>query len=88
MAKGKIMFVPVSYRALMGRIERKLRPQGQQLRADRHRGGVAHFLVDTKKRVILQVNVDIEKLARKIEVLEPWERPALTPWGTKESVKK
>jgi hypothetical protein len=65
--------------------ERKLRPWGQQLRADRHRGGVAYFLVDTKKRVILQVNVDIEKLARKLDVLEPWERPALTPWAGRSS---
>jgi hypothetical protein len=68
--------IDVSYRALLGRIERKLRARGQQLRADR-RGGPGTsgllLLIDTKKRAIVEVGVDIEKLARRLDVLEPWE---------------
>jgi hypothetical protein len=73
MAKATATTIDVSYRALLGRIERALRAHGQQLRADRRRGGVSHFLIDTKKRAIVEVNVDIEKLARKLDVLQPWE---------------
>jgi hypothetical protein len=71
--------IEVSYRALLGRIERALRKENQRLRADRRGGGAAarHFLIDTKKRVVVDANVDLEKLARRLQVLEPWERAVL-----------
>jgi hypothetical protein len=55
----------------LGESNARSAPTARQLRADRRRG--SHFLIDTKKRAIVEVNVDIEKLARKLEVLEPWE---------------
>ena len=56
-----------------------MRKENQRLRADRRDGGAAarHFLIDTKKRVVVDANVDLEKLARRLQVLEPWERAVL-----------
>jgi hypothetical protein len=66
----------VSQRALLGRIDRALRKEGQQVRTDRRGRGLRYILIDTKKRTILEANVDVEQLARKLDVLQPWERMA------------
>jgi len=68
--------IDVSYRALLGRIDRALRKENQRLRADRHGGVIRYILIDTKKRTVLETNVDLEKLARRLDVLRPWERTA------------
>jgi hypothetical protein len=31
-------------------------------------------LIDTKTRTVIETDVDLAKLARKLEVLQPWER--------------
>jgi hypothetical protein len=73
MAKGPPI-LDVSHRALIGRIERVLRKQNRRLRVDRRRGDIRHIIIDTKKQVVLETDVDLEKLARKLGVLKPWER--------------
>jgi hypothetical protein len=64
MPRAKPVTVEVSRRALIGRVEPRLRRRGQQLRADRRGGALRHMLVDVKKG----------ELARKLDVLQPWER--------------
>jgi hypothetical protein len=76
MARKAPITIGVSQRALVGRIDRALRKEGQQLRTDRRGGGVKHIVIDTAKRTIVAADVDIVELARKLDVLEPWERLA------------
>src|SRR6516165_10860384 len=71
-----MLIIDVSHRALLGRLDRALRKENQQVRADRRGGVVRHLLIDTKRRAVLETNVDLEKLARRLEILEPWERAA------------
>jgi hypothetical protein len=68
--------IDVSRRALIGRIERVLRKQNQRLRVDRRGGDIRHIIIDTKKQAIVETDVDLEQLARKLKVLQPWERAA------------
>jgi len=51
-----------------------LRRRGQQLRADRRGGALRHMLADVKKGEVVEADVDFDKLARKLEVLQPWEK--------------
>jgi hypothetical protein len=37
---------------------------------------VRHILIDVEKQVVTDTNVNLEKLARKLSVLRPWERVA------------
>jgi hypothetical protein len=68
--------ITISHRALKGRINRALQHKHQQVRADRRGGLTQHFLIDTKARTVVATDVDLEKLARKLDVLHPWERTA------------
>ena len=74
MPRAKSITVELSQRALIGRIARRLRRRGQQLRADRRGGTLRHMLVDVKKGEVIETDVDLDKLARKLEVLQPWEQ--------------
>jgi hypothetical protein len=73
MAKGTIA---VSQRALIGRIGRALRKHNQRLRVDRRGGDTRYIIIDTKKHIVLETDVELEKLARRLAVLQPWERLA------------
>jgi hypothetical protein len=66
--------VPVGRRALIARVDRALTKQGRELRIAR-RGGMSNFLV-IDNDAIADNDADLEKLARKIGVLETWERLA------------
>jgi hypothetical protein len=68
--------IAISQRALRGRIERALRKQNQRLRVDRRGGDIRHIIIDTKKHTVLETDVELEKLARRLAVLQPWERLA------------
>jgi hypothetical protein len=68
--------IAVGHRALLGRIDRKLRDRGQRLRADRYGGDVSRVLIDVKKRAVVETDVDVEKLGRELGVLQPWEKLA------------
>jgi hypothetical protein len=74
MTKAKPITVEISHRALKSRINRALAHGRRQLRADRHRGDIRYIIIDTKKQAIVETGVDLDKLARKLEVLQPWER--------------
>jgi hypothetical protein len=68
--------IAISHRALKGRINRALAPRGRQLRADRRGGVVHHMLVNMKRHTIVKADVDLDQLARRLKVLQPWERAA------------
>jgi hypothetical protein len=69
--------VPVSERALIQRINRKLKQDGEQLR--RAKGSQAastvgdYYVLDTKRNFVASSRVDPEHLGRKLGVLNPWE---------------
>lgn len=84
MGKTKTMTVPVSKRALIQRINRKLRADadGDSLanRVHATRGGRArqelgeYYLLHTRQNRILEADVDLEAFGRKVKALEPWEQ--------------
>jgi hypothetical protein len=69
--------IPVTMRALVQRINRKLRQSGQVMKATRGAAALRHagayYVIGDDARV-RQLRVDPEALARKLGVLEPWER--------------
>jgi hypothetical protein len=76
MAKTKKMRAPVSLRAVIQRINRKLRPD-KTLKASRGEPARldvgAFYVVDHRTNAIQQRDVDLEALARELGVLKPWE---------------
>jgi hypothetical protein len=75
----KVQKVPVSMRALIQRINRKLAKDYQ--RVGRKRGGTwyqsnetqEYFLLDVYQNRVLDTDLDPEWFGRKIGVLQPWE---------------
>jgi hypothetical protein len=64
--------VPVTLKAVTARINRKLAPSGEQLRAARGRMQAGGYYVVGPKG-ISRHNVDPERLARELDALKPWE---------------
>jgi hypothetical protein len=68
---------PVSMRAVIQRINRKLSPRLEALkttRGDRWRPELGdYYLLDLNRNCIIGKDVNPEKMAREIGVLEPWE---------------
>lgn len=70
--------ISVSERAVIQRINRKLRPHDEMLR--KSRGGRAmqsvgdYYVVNFDRNYIAQQDVDVEGLARELAVLKPWEK--------------
>lgn len=70
--------VPVTARALVQRINRALKKEHQQVRATRGTGNMwitlgDFYVVDIQGHFIDSHHVDIEKLARNLDVIEAWE---------------
>jgi hypothetical protein len=68
--------VPVSVRALIQRINRKLAPEGEALRTTRRRWRSNlgdYYLVDLNRNFVTQQRVNLEALGRELGVLSPWE---------------
>lgn len=70
--------VPISSRALVQRINRKLKADHQQVRATRGTGRMwttlgDFYVVDIGQHFIASHHVDIEELARDLEVMAAWE---------------
>jgi ABC-type phosphate/phosphonate transport system ATPase subunit len=65
--------IAISRRALIQRLRRALQADGKHLRTARadKRKLFGHYYLVGRKELI--ENVDIEKLARDLKVLEPWE---------------
>jgi hypothetical protein len=70
--------IEISRRATLARLDRALRREHQQLRAERRGRGSSdsYVIVDTKKGAVVAVEVDLEKLVQKLRVLKAWERMA------------
>ena len=69
--------VPISRRALIGRINRALAKRGEVLKGTP--GRIAHgkrplYVVNLKRNVITREKVSLETLGRELEVLEKFER--------------
>lgn len=73
--------VPVSLRAVVQRINRRLREKGQTLRKIRgmeavyraQRGLGQWYVADVNRNRIVREYADVEELARQLDVLDPWE---------------
>lgn len=69
--------LPVSQQALIKRINRKLKQDGQQLkkaRGERWKSTTGdYFIVDINRNYIVETHIDLEKYGRKIGALEAYE---------------
>ena len=67
--------VPVTARALVQRIARRLAGSHQKLRT--YRGSDVqlgrYYVVDARRNVLVEGAVDLEELGRRLEVLQGWE---------------
>lgn len=73
--------VPVSARALIQRINRKLASQNERLLASREGSRSFQdlgrfYVVDTRVNGVVEKDVDLETRARKLDALAAWERLA------------
>lgn len=66
--------IAIKRRSLTARVQRALAKEERQLRVDRRDRQTALLLIDTKRRAIVETDVDLEKLGRDLGVLQPWER--------------
>jgi hypothetical protein len=68
--------IPVSTRAVIARINRKLKPNGEMLKVmrGRARSSVGDYcIVNFERNWIANPHVDPEAVGRELGVLEPWE---------------
>jgi len=69
--------VPVTERALIQRINRRLSRDLKQLKTSRTANTQEmvgkYFVVDTFRNAVIETNVDPEEFGRKLEVLQLWE---------------
>ena len=72
------MKAPVSTRALIQRINRKLATEQQQLKAtrgERYRNDLGdYYIIDANRNFVIAQHVDVEKLGREMECLSSWEK--------------
>jgi hypothetical protein len=62
---------PVTWRAVVQRVNRRLAHDGEMLRADRSSG--EHYIVDIQRNAVTAQHVDVEELGRELGVIRPWE---------------
>jgi glycine cleavage system regulatory protein len=69
--------IQITERALFQRINRLLHKQGGNLRTAHNQRIKAsmgrYYIIDTEHNAISALHVDLEKLGRKLGVIEPWE---------------
>jgi hypothetical protein len=68
--------VPVTFRAVYQRVNRALAKEGEGLRANRgarNRDTGEFYIVGFNRNAVLATHVDVEALARDLDVLKPWE---------------
>jgi hypothetical protein len=78
MGKAKRMMAPVSRRALIQRINRKLRATNELLRAYRGDGRGRQnlgdlYVLDLRRNFAVRTHVDLEQIGRELGVLHAWE---------------
>ncbi len=79
MAKKSDVKVPISERALVQRINRKLADEGQLVKKARERVATTlgdYFVVDLTSNAVMDQDVDLEKLGRELKVLHDYETVA------------
>jgi type IV secretory pathway VirD2 relaxase len=69
---------PISERALFQRVDRKLRQDGRRLRRAREGTNTEtsvgrYYAIDVRGNFVTDSHVDLEELARELEVLAGWE---------------
>jgi hypothetical protein len=73
---AKVNEVPVSERALIQRINRKLGESGLKIRAARPRAVSSvgrYYVVDWRRNAIVDHHIDLEAYGRKHKVIQPYE---------------
>ena len=84
MAKKKEQRVPVSERALIARINRKLRADDEMLKTTRSKRAEfdlgRYYVIDVRGPNIVHDHIDLEDYGRELEVLKPYE--ALSDGGS------
>ena len=69
--------VPVTTRAVVQRINRKLKDKGQQLRATRGASARSHlgdyYVIDHERNFVIDQHAILKTWARDLGVLQPWE---------------
>jgi hypothetical protein len=78
MSKGNEQKAPVTARALIHRINRRLEEKQQMVR----RGGEGrtrnalgeYYVIDLKRNVVIRQHVDLQVLCLEVDVLRPWEQ--------------
>jgi hypothetical protein len=77
MAK-RIQKIPISMRALIARINRKLRPDNEALRAARgaraKRDFGCYYVVNLNRNLVVAHHVNPEDLGRKLAAMREWEQ--------------
>jgi len=80
MAKKQLHKVSVSPRAIIARINRKLRSDDEVLKTARsesvERNAGHYFILNTRGNYISHVHQDLETLGRELGVLQEWETVA------------
>jgi hypothetical protein len=72
----KFKSVPVSERALLQRINRKLEPKHQRIMKARGRAVSQcgeFYKLDTYGNSVRETHISLEKIGRELKVLAPWE---------------
>jgi hypothetical protein len=69
--------VPVSERALVQRVNRKLKEKNEKVLKSRSNGGGLtrgeYYLLDTDHHALVHESVDLEGMGRELGVLKDWE---------------
>jgi len=69
--------VPVSVRAVIQRINRKLAPNDQQLKKCRGQRWYSdlglYYILDVDHNLILDTHLNVESVARELNAIEEWE---------------
>ena len=76
----KIKTIPITKRALLQRVNRALNKDDRQLKkavgAKLQQNVGEYYVVDLRRNAVAMLDVDPVELARKLDVLQPWERVA------------
>ncbi|MBL9083047.1 MAG: hypothetical protein JNK76_14630 [Planctomycetales bacterium] len=76
----RVKTIPITKRALLQRINRALNKEDRQLKkavgARLQQNVGEYYVVDLRLNAVAMLDVDPVELARKLDVLQPWERVA------------
>jgi hypothetical protein len=76
MPKKPPLTVTVNRRSLLVRLERASKKSGHKIRVDRLGQKTRYLLINKMKNELVEVDIDLEEYAKRVGVMEPWERLA------------